>query len=1107
MVNERKTKAALLGELQEQRERIKTLEEKPDVREGVLGEHFDPQKALEVLLEDTHFLAAYMDAQFNFIWVNKAYALADEKETSFFPGRNHFESYPNEENEKIFREVVETGKSCHFYAKPFQYAYNPERGVTYWNWSLIPIRGHEEIVIGLLLTLQNVTERMRKEILLEKSLEKYQALYSRMTEGMALHEIEYDETGKPVDYTILDVNPAYEKIVGLSRDSVIGTKASIIYGSGDAPYIDIYSQVAESGVPQYFETYFPPLNQHFAISVFSPEQGKFATLFSDISERKRNESKIRRMSRAYRTLSQVNQKLIRVTDTFDLLHEVCRIIIESGEYRFAWVGFWQGLELETMIPAVYEGYEEGYLSTCMAKGFPGCPIMEAARAGNNITCEDVRTDPLFEPCREEMLKRDFRSLIALPLIEGKENIGALSIFSAETGEFDREEIQLLEELAGDVAFGIKSLKIRAEREKMEKELETSRRTLSTLISNLPGMVYRCRNDREWTMDFVSEGCFNITGYRPKDFVSKIKVSFGDLIHPEDRQFVWNSVQKALEEKKPYEMEYRIMTSRGEEKWVWERGRGVFGKRDNLLRLEGFVSDFTSIKKAQEERRETEEKYRILVEQLNDGVFLVVNEKLVWVNKVLEEWFGIEQSDLGGSQGDYIDKFVHPSSQAQLRDGFLKDIESGAAKGEHTFTAIDKEGRERKLEMRLSYTTLRGQPALYGMVRDITEKTQLEEQFRQAQKMEAVGRLAGSVAHDFNNMLTVISGYTEMTLTGLEAGDPIRENLEQVKKGAASAADLTRKLLTFSRKQTMTPAIVDLNSIIGDMKKMLRSLIEENIELKFKLKPDLPKVLVDPVHMEQVIVNLAVNARDAMLKGGRLTMETGAVELDEESIRSMIDFELTPGRYVLLQVSDTGTGMPPEVKSKIFDPFFTTKSAGKGTGLGLSTVYGIVKQLGGNIDVYSEEGHGTIFKIYIPVSSAPSVEEMEAAAQGDVRGGDEIILVVEDETEVREFTVRILTRLGYTVHQAGNSREALELCSAEKLQPDLLISDVVMPGLNGMELARLLKKKCPGLKVIFITGYTEETISDIGIIDLKDNLLQKPFSSRDLALKVREALEG
>jgi len=399
----------------------------------------------------------------------------------------------------------------------------------------------------------------------------------------------------------------------------------------------------------------------------------------------------------------------------------------------------------------------------------------------------------------------------------------------------------------------------------------------------------------------------------------------------------------------------------------------------------------------------------------------------------------------------------------------------------------------------------------AFVRDITErkraeeeKARLESQLIQAQKMESVGRLAGGVAHDFNNMLGVIVGYAELIKSELAADDPLFKDVLEIEKAANHSRDVTRQLLAFSRKQLIEPRPLDLNNLINNTKKTLSRLIGEDIELCFNPGEDLWKINFDPSQVDQILINLAVNARDAMLNGGKLTIETANVQLDEAYCREYLAD--TPGDYVMLSVKDSGVGMDKETLSHAFEPFFTTKEVGKGTGLGLSTIYGIIKQNGGSIHVYSEPARGTAFKIYIP----RKMQEDEIAATTEdslVISGSETILLVEDEDMVRDMTTAMLEKIGYSVRVAETPQEALLFCENNDIPIDLLITDVVMPEMNGTELRDRIKAIRPGIKVLFMSGYTSNVIGHHGVLDKGVHFVQKPFGLKGLARKVRDAIKG
>jgi len=416
----------------------------------------------------------------------------------------------------------------------------------------------------------------------------------------------------------------------------------------------------------------------------------------------------------------------------------------------------------------------------------------------------------------------------------------------------------------------------------------------------------------------------------------------------------------------------------------------------------------------------------------------------------------------------------------------------------------KDGRIFKVELVAHELEYAGRRVRLVVAQDISERQQLEEQLRQAQKMEAVGRLAGGVAHDFNNLLMVIKGHTELLLGTLHQGDPARRKIEQIEKSADRATGLTRQLLAFSRMQVLQPRSINLNSIVEEMGKLIPRLIGEDIELAIHTSLDLGTIRADASQMEQIIMNLAVNARDAMPKGGKLIIETSNAELD--GAYKLVHPVVKPGRYVLLAVSDTGIGMDAETQAHIFEPFFTTKEQGKGTGLGLSTVYGVVKQSGGFIWVYSELGKGATFKIYLPRVEEAVEEAGHPTATTQVMRGTETILLAEDEQDVREVAREFLESAGYKVLLAANGQEALGKVADFSGRIDLLVSDMIMPGMTGKELVRRLRQKRPGFGVIYMSGYSEQAAAEATRTDPSATVLTKPFSRSALLRTVREILK-
>jgi len=514
-----------------------------------------------------------------------------------------------------------------------------------------------------------------------------------------------------------------------------------------------------------------------------------------------------------------------------------------------------------------------------------------------------------------------------------------------------------------------------------EELKERERQLSSMISNLPGFVYRCANDHNWTMTFISEQCAELTGYRASDFLQN-KITYNEIVRPDYREPLREKWQETLRRKDFFEDEYPIIAASGETRWVWERGRGVFDPSGELLFLEGFIWNVTDRKREEQEK----EKLRI--------------------------------------------------------------------------------------------------------------------QLTQAQKMESVGRLAGGIAHDFNNMLSVILGRVDMGMMRVDPAQPLYKDLQEIRKAAERSANLTRQLLAFARKQTVSLKVLDLNETVERMLKILQRLIGEDIEIVWRPGKAPSPVKMDPVQIDQILFNLCVNAKDAIGGVGRIIIETENAIFDDDHCAVHRDF--LPGDYATLCVSDNGCGMDAATLDKLFEPFFTTKAVGQGTGLGLSTVYGIVQQHSGFIHVYSEPGKGSTFRIYLPrhldASAEPAGKESAAAATGT-----ETILLVEDEPAILEMVRIMIRRLGYTVLSAGKPTEAMELARNFTGEIHLLMSDVIMPEMNGRDLARSIASLHPQIRLLFMSGYPANVIARQGVLDEGVHFIQKPFLMKDLATKLREAV--
>jgi len=526
-------------------------------------------------------------------------------------------------------------------------------------------------------------------------------------------------------------------------------------------------------------------------------------------------------------------------------------------------------------------------------------------------------------------------------------------------------------------------------------------------------------------------------------------------------------------------------------------------REILTYVSQHISVAVARKRQEEALRASEARHRSLVESAVYGMYRSsVDGRFLDVNPALVRMLGYSSAEELLAVDMASEVYADPEQRAAVLQAYNQSGHLG------TIELRWKRKDGHQIIVRLSGTPFKdehGETLGFEMIaEDISERRTLEDQLRQSQKMEAVGRLAGGIAHDFNNLLTVIKGYSELMIDDLDNADPLRHEVDEIKKAADRAASLTRQLLAFSRQQVLAPRVLDLNVVVHNMDKLLHRLLGEDIDLFTVLEPGLGRVKADPGQVEQVIMNLAVNARDAMPQGGKLTVETSNVDLDESYVRDHA--AVRPGRYVMIAVSDTGSGMPEKVKSRIFEPFFTTKEVGKGTGLGLSTVYGIIKQSDGYIWVYSEVGRGSTFKVYLPRVDAPA-EIPLSRALAPARHGSETVLLVEDEDGVRALVRQVLHKHGYNVLEARHGGEALLMCERHQGKIDMLLTDVVLEQMSGRELAERLLKLRPEMKVLYVSGYADDAIVHHGVLTAGMAFLQKPFTTEALARKIRYVLDG
>ena len=681
------------------------------------------------------------------------------------------------------------------------------------------------------------------------------------------------------------------------------------------------------------------------------------------------------------------------------------------------------------------------------------------------------------------------TMLAYPIMAGDRFHGVLELFHREEQTPDEETLKVLLHTGSQIGQFI-------ERKMAEAALAQREKDLSDFVDNATVAMHWVGPDGviQWANNCELE----MLGYSHDEYIGHHIADF----HA-DEPIINDIICRVSSREELANYEARLKCKDGSIRHVLINSNALW-KDDVFMHTRCFTQDITAAKLTEEALAESELRFRSMADSAPVLIWVAGTDGLF--NYFNKTWLEFRGRTLEQESGNGWANGLHPESFRECLDTFLA-----------TFTArtpFRKEFRLQRFDGAYRWMLNTGAPrfapdgafsGFIGTCIDITELKETEEQLRQSQKMEAVGRLAGGIAHDFNNLLTAINGYSDLALVMATGDATLIEYLQEIKNSGERAASLTQQLLAYSRKQILAPTILYLNSTVGEMDRMLRRVIGEDIELVTRLEPTLGMVKADAGQIQQIILNLALNARDAMPQGGRLTLETASVVLDRNYVSTHLESE--PGPHILLAVSDTGTGMSDEVKAKIFEPFFTTKEVGKGTGLGLSSVYGIIKQSGGSIVVYSEAGQGTTFKVYLPIVAESGISQPKLPPPDDrLMSGTETIMVVEDEEAVRRFLVRALRAFGYRIQEANNAQEALALLENTKA-PDLMLTDVTMPGLSGRHLATKVLSQCPDCAILFMSGYTDHAIVHDGVLDSDAMFLQKPFSQSELLKKVRETLDS
>ena len=696
----------------------------------------------------------------------------------------------------------------------------------------------------------------------------------------------------------------------------------------------------------------------------------------------------------------------------------------------------------------------------------------------------------------ESIGSDSVDWLGVPLTQGNKAFGVLAVQSYDPSvRYTGQDKEILSFVSQQVANTI-------ERKHAEAALRESEIKFRTLAETAPSAIYIFDVLKQQRFTYVNPATERLTGFSAAEL---LEMTVLDIVHPEDHAIVAGLVrQRHAGQTAAFHYEARVRTKTGEIRWGDITGSMIqFQGAPQVL---GIANDITERKRAEEEIHRAETRYRALVEQLEAITYIAhlgFDGAWVYASPQIERILGYSPEEFMADRDLYAQR-VHPDDRA-----LVEAAEQGTLRGlpfQADYRMIRRDGHVVWVSDSGVLVKTRDDeaPLLHGVMLDITGRKQLESQLQQAQKMEAVGTLAGGVAHDFNNLLTVIKGYSRLVMEQAAGDEQLVRQLGEIEKSADRAAALTSQLLAFSRRQMIQPKVLSLNSVVSHMEKMLRRVIGEDVQLITQLDPKLATIKADPGQLEQVLLNLAINARDAMSGGGKLCFETSNVHLAPG--HTFADLDAPAGDYAVVTVSDTGTGMDEKTRARVFEPFFTTKEVGKGTGLGLAMVYGIVKQSGGYIIVESKLGAGTTFRIYFPQIAAAESAEPPPPSRERFQGS-ETILLVEDDDSLRELTRRILARLGYTVLLSSHPAEAESVCRTFDGNIHAMLTDVIMPGGSGCDLAVRLASLRPEMKVVLMSGYADRGMEHHESLDGNVNFLPKPFSPHALAAKLREILDA
>lgn len=1063
-------------------------------------------------------------------------------------------------------------------------------------------------------------KRRQAEETLRTSEHRFRSLFEGMLNGVAYCRMLF-EGGKPTDFIYLEVNKAFETLTGLKN--VAGKKVSEVIPelrTSDPELFVIYGRVALTGSPWTFETYVDALKMWFSISVYSPSKEHFVAVFDVITERKRNEDQVKKLNRVYAVLSNINQAIVRIHDFNQLLEEACRIAVDNGKFKMAWIGMVIPGTRQIDVVALNGATD---VSPHMSAINPGedqrntGPTRAAISTGMHSIANDIEHNASVLSWQEHALKCGCRSMASFPLKVSGDVRGTFSLCSAEVGFFDAGEIKLIDELAMDISFAIEHREQEVVRKRVQEELSESERRFHQLFDEAPvgyheldvqGRIVEINRTelemlgykagemlRHPVWEFIVEGEISrkaivakIDGSLSSDqaYEREFRKRNGETIHVliKDRALrneagdvvgIRSTVQDVTERKKA-ERELRLMAQTVasardcitvtdlEDRFLFVNdafqniygytsgemlGRNVAvlrsphtpasitdqilhdtlagGWHGELMNRRKDGSDFpvelwtsvvrdeagipvaqvgvarniTERKSTEEQLKHSEEQFRLIAENVADMIAVLdLNGRRIYNSPSYKSILGDPES-LKGTDGF---QEIHPEDEARVRQVFQETVNSGVGQRiEYRF--LLKDGSARNIESKGS--VIRDGAGKISQVivvsRDVTEEKRLAAQFLRAQRMESIGTLAGGIAHDLNNVLAPIMMAIEVLRSKIS--DPGGQKiLATIETSAKRGSDIVKQVLAFGRGVKGDRILVQLKHVVNEVVKIAEETFPKSIEIKTDIPRDLWTVSADPTQMHQVLLNMLVNARDAMPRGGTLTISAENIKLDEHYSR--MHLEAKPGAYVSITIADTGTGIPTDIREKIFEPFFTTKEIGMGTGLGLSTTLAIVKSHGGFINLDSEVGNGTTFSIFIPATGLTS-SLVAASQEADLpMGNGELILIIDDEAAVREITKETLQAYGYKAITANDGAEGVAVFAEQKKRIKAVITDIMMPVMDGTAAILAIRRINPNVKIIAASGLpTKGQIQTPGGSNVQA-FLTKPYTAETLLKALAAALK-